>query len=73
MGAGVAPAGRVTCRVEVVAEETVPFTAPKYTMLAAGVELKPEPEMIIVDPGTAESGEKLWIAGCAKASLYKKS
>jgi hypothetical protein len=63
MGPGVAPTGTVAIRVPVVAEVTVPFTAPKNTWLAEGVALNPLPCMVTEVPGTAERGENPCIKG----------
>jgi len=40
-----------------VADDTVAFTAPKYTILWALVALKLEPDMVTVVPGAATFGE----------------
>jgi len=56
-GSGVAPSGTFTVSVLVVAEVTVAFTPPKYTVLLPGEELKFEPWIVTDAPTGAAAGE----------------
>jgi hypothetical protein len=63
MGWHVAPAGTVTVSWLTVAFNTDALVAPKYTILAVGTELKPDPDIVTVVPIDPLEGEKLIIFG----------
>jgi hypothetical protein len=63
IGAYVAPGGTGTISWVGEAVETLPRTAPKYTMLAPGDVLKFVPEMTITVPILPELGATLEMAG----------
>lgn len=62
----VAPTGTFTVREELVAVNTAAFTAPKYTVLSAGTELKLVPVITTVVSLVPEAGLKEEIAGVGK-------
>ena len=61
----VAPTGTVTVNEVVVAAVTLALTAPKYTILFSGIELKLVPEIVTVDPTVPDLGANEVIVGCA--------
>jgi hypothetical protein len=63
IGCYVAPEGTVTVNEVVVAADTVALTAPKKTILFAGVVLKLVPLMVTADPTAPELGAKELIVG----------
>ena len=68
----VVPIGTVTVNEVVEADVTGAFTAPKYTMLAAGTGLKFVPVMVTIVPIGPEVGVKeVMVGGCAM--LAKKA
>jgi hypothetical protein len=72
IGSYVAPPGATTESVVAVAAVTVAFAAPKYTMLFAGVGLKPMPLMVTGIPVGPEVGENELMVGCAKRCCANK-
>jgi hypothetical protein len=72
IGAYDAPVGAVTVSEVELAEVTTAFTAPKYTMLSAGVVLKLEPLIVTLEPTLPEVGlnEEI-VTTCAAVSNEK--
>jgi len=65
------PVGTVTVKDVVVAVVTFALTAPKKTILFAGVALKFVPVIVTDVPTGPEVGEKVLIVGCAKTEEAK--
>ena len=73
IGEYVAPVGTVTVSDDALAAVTVAFTAPKYTILLAGVVLKFVPEIVTDMPIAPEVGLKdVMVGACPKACCEKQ-
>ena len=72
-GPYIAPAGKVTVRKVVVAEVTVAFTGPKYTVLAPGVLPKLFPLMETNVPACPDAGvNDVTIGWPRRLDIYNK-